>query len=213
MGYFYNRTLGVAVQEQIAFAVHHNGAAHFIGPIIVMGNASQRSLDTAQDNGHIGKSLAAALAVNNGCAVGSSASDIARRVGIIRANFSISRVTVDHGVHVACRDAPKQIGLAQRFEGFGTLPIGLRNDANPEALCFQHATYDGHAKAGMVHISVTCHQDDVATVPTQLGHLFTTHGQEWGRAKASRPELAITVQGFGFTREKRDVDEGVHGPR
>ena len=213
MGYFYNRSLGVAIQKQIAFAVHHNGAAHFIGPIIVMGNAAQRSLDTAQDNGHIGKRLSASLAVNNGCTVGPFAANIARRVGVIRANFSISRVTVDHGVHVACCHAPKQIGLAERFEGFGALPIGLRNDANPEALCFQHTTYDGHAKAGMVHISVTRHQDDIATVPTQLRHLFTTHGQEWGRAKAGCPELAITVQGFGFTRKKRDVDEGVHGPR
>src|SRR3990167_548069 len=42
-----------------------------------------------------------------------------RRIGIVGANFALGGVAVDHGIHVARRNAKVQIGLAQRLEGFG----------------------------------------------------------------------------------------------
>ena len=77
-----------------------------------MGNAAQASFDSAQDNRHVFEGLAAALAVNNGGAVGALAADIAGGISVIAANFSISGIAVDHGVHVPRRHTPKQIGLA-----------------------------------------------------------------------------------------------------
>ena len=69
--------------------------------------AAQAAFDTAQHNRHVLKSLAAALAVNDGSTVRSFATYITRRVGVITADFAISGVAVDHGVHVAAGHTPK----------------------------------------------------------------------------------------------------------
>jgi len=65
----------------------------------------------------------------------------------------------------------------------------------------------------VVDIGVASNQDNVATVPTQLRHFSAAHGQKRSRAKTRRPELAIAVQGLGVAREKRDVDQCVHGAK
>ena len=135
-----------------------------------MCNAAQRTLDTTQNNGHIWKCFTASLAVDNGSTVGAFSTDIAGGVGIIRTNFAIRRVPVDHGIHVASCNAPKQIGFAQGFEWFSALPVWLGNDADPETLRLKHAANDSHAEAWVINIGIACDQNDVATVPTQLGH-------------------------------------------
>ena len=205
-----NRPLGVAVQQQVTFAVHHDGAAHFVRPVVVMRDASQTAFDAAQDNRHIWKGFTAALAVHDGRSVGPLAAHIARGVSIVSADFAISCVTVDHGVHVACRDAPKQIGFAQGFERVCTLPIGLGNDAHAKTLVFEHAANDRHTETGVIHIGVASHDDDVTTVPAELVHFCTVHRQKRRSAKTRRPILSVTGQRLGITREKRDVGEGVH---
>ena len=61
MGNFNNRALGISVQQQVAFGVHHHAAAHFVRPIVVMRNAAQRAFNTAQNDWHLFVGLAAAL--------------------------------------------------------------------------------------------------------------------------------------------------------
>ena len=187
-----NRPLGVAVQEQVAFAVHHDGATNFVRPVVVMRDAAQAALNAAQHDGHFREGFAAALAVNDGGAVGPLATHVARGVGVVAADFAVRRVAVDHGIHVAAGHAPKQVGFAQRLEGLGAGPVGLGDDADPKTLVFQHAANHGHAKAGVVHIGVARDDDDVAAVPAQLGHFLAAHRQKRGRAKALRPVLAVT---------------------
>ena len=204
------RALGVAIQQQVALGIDHDRAAHLVRPIVVVGNAAQTAFNAAEHNRHVLEGFPAALAVDDRGAVRPPATDVAGRVGIVAADFSVRRVAVDHGVHVARRHTPKQIGLAQSLERFRALPVGLRDDADPETLGFQHAANHRHAKTGVIHIGIARHEDDVATVPTQLIHLLAAHGQELGNAKARRPELAVTGQWLGGTREKRDVNEGVH---
>ena len=87
----------------------------------------------------------------------------------------------------------------------------LRDDADPETLRFQHAPDHGHAEARVVDVGVARHQDDVAAVPAQLGHLFAAHRQKRGRAEAVRPELAVAGQRLGVAREEGNVGKGVHG--
>ena len=103
----------------------------------------------------------------------------------------ISRVSVDHAVHIASGNAPKQIGLAQNFERLGALPVGLGNDADPEALRFQHPPDHGHAKARVVNIRVAGNDDDVAAVPAERVHLGPACRQEFGRAEPRCPVLAV----------------------
>ena len=136
MGNFNHCTFSIAVKQQIAFAVHHNGTSDFVRPIVVVCNPAQRPFNTTQHNGHIRIRLAATLAVNNGSSVWTLTTHVARCVGIVRSNLSIGGVPIDHGVHVARRHTPEQIGFAQSFERVSTLPIGLGNDAHSKTLCF-----------------------------------------------------------------------------
>ena len=215
MCHLHQRTLGIAVQQQVALGVQHDRSAHFVRPVVVVGNAAQRAFNAAQNQRHIRKSLAAALAVHNGGAVGALAAHVAWGVGVVRPNFAIRRVAVDHGVHVARRHAPKQVGFAKLLKGLGTGPVGLRNDAHPKALRLQHATHHRHTEAGVVYIGVAGDQNHVAAVPAQLVHFGAAHRQKFGRAKASRPVLSVAGQGFGRTRKVRDVNQCIHkvGPK
>ena len=210
MGYFHQGAFGVAIQKQICFGVNQDGATHLVLPIVVMRYTAQRRFNATDDDGHIGVSLTAALAVHQHTAVGSLATHATRRVSVITADFSISGVAVDHGVHVARGHAIKQIGFAKRLKRLRAVPFRLGNDAHPESLRFQHATNDRHAKTGVVHIGVAGDQNNVATVPTQLRHLGATHGQKRCRAKPRRPILAVTGQGFGNALEKGNIDGSVH---
>ena len=207
----HNRPLSVAVQQQIALGVYHDRAAHLVGPVVVMRNAAQRTLNAAQHDRHVLEGLAAALAVDNGCPVGPLPAHVTRGIGVVTADLAVGGVAVDHGVHVARRHAPEQVGLAQRLEGLGALPVWLGNDAHPETLHFEHAPDHRHAKAGVVHIGIARDQHDVTTVPAQFVHLGPAHRQERRCTKACSPVLAVARQRFSGAREKRDVNRGVHG--
>ena len=175
-----------------------------------MGDAAQAAFNAAQNQGHVFESLAAALAVNDGGAVGALAADVARRVGIVTADFAVGGVAVDHGIHVAAGHTPEQIGLAQNLEGLGAGPVRLRDDAHAESLRLQHAANHGHAEAGVVHIRVTGDQHNVAAIPAQLVHLGAAHGQHGRGAETRRPVLAVAAQRLGRAGKKGDVDRSVH---
>ncbi len=102
---------------------------------------------------------------------------------------------VDHGIHVASGDPKEKIGATQCGKGGGGSPVGLCNHAYPETLCFQHAANDGHAKARVIDVSVSRHNDDVATIPPQRFHLFTRHGQPGRRTEAFGPVLSVIKKG------------------
>ena len=176
-----------------------------------MGNAAQRTFNAAKHDGDVFVSLAAALAVDNGRTVGALATDVACRVRIVTANLAVSGVAIDHRIHVARRHAEKQVRLAQRFKRVGALPIGLGDDADTKALHFQHPANHRHAKTRMVNIGIAGDDDDVAAVPAQFVHLGAAHRQKFRSAKAGRPVLAVAGQRLGGTREKRNVNRGVHG--
>src|SRR5690606_10555595 len=155
------RALGIAVQQQVALAVHHDGAAHLVAPVVVVCDAAQAALDAAQDDGGVLVGLAAALAVDDGGAVGPLAAHVTGGVGIVAADLPVGGGPVDHGIHVPRRHAPEQVGLAQGLEGLGARPVGLGDDAYPEALRLQHAADHGHAEARVVHVGVARDQNDV----------------------------------------------------
>ena len=208
--HFNQCTLCVAVEQDVALAVHHDGATHLVAPVVVVRNTAQRTFDAAQHDRHIVVGLAAALAVDNGGAVGALAAHIARGVSIVGADFAIGRIAVDHGVHIARRHAPEQIGFAQHLEGLGTLPVRLGDDAHAKALGLQHAANHCHAKAGVVHIGITRDQNHVTAVPTELVHLRTAHRQKWRRTKALGPVRAVARQRLGVARKKGNINGCVH---
>ena len=175
-----------------------------------MRNATQRALDSAQDDGNILESFPTALRIHQRGAIGPLAANIARRIGVVATDFAIGGVAVDHRIHVAGGYAEKQIRLAQRLECSRAVPLGLRDDADPETLRLQHAPDHRHAKARMVDVGVASDQNDVATVPAQRLHFGARHRQELGRTQARSPMLAVAAKRFCRAREKRNVDRGVH---
>jgi hypothetical protein len=178
---------GIAEDEQVCFRVGQHGAAHLVGPVVVMGDAAQRRFDRADHHWHVGKRFAGALGVDGDGTVGALVRFRVRGVGVVGADLAVGRVTVDHGIHIAGRDAKIQARLAQGAERFGRQPVGLGDDADAVALGFEQAAHEGHAEARVVDIGVAGDEDDVARVPAERVHFGTRHRQERRSSSAARP--------------------------
>ena len=162
-----------------------------------MGNAAQRCFDAAEHNRGVGVSFLAALAVDQARSIRALSGLPARRVGVVRSDLAVSRVAIDHRVHVAGSDAKKQIWLTELHEVVFALPIRLADDANAKALGFQQPPDDRHTKRRMVDIGITGHDDDITRIPAELIHLLPAHRQEWRRTETLGPVLGIVEQGLG----------------
>ena len=194
MGDFDQRPLGVAVKQQVGLGVEQDGPAHLVGPIVVMGDAAQRGLDAAQNDGRVRKGLAAALGIDDDGAVRPLAAFSARRVGVIVPQPPVRRIAVDHRVHIAAGDAEKQVRPAQRPEVGGVAPVGLGDDPDAKALRFQKPADNRHAEARMVDIGVARHEDHIAGIPAERLHFRPRHGQEGSDAEAMRPIFPVGKQ-------------------
>jgi hypothetical protein len=106
-----------------------------------------------------------------------------------------------------------RLGLPSALNGFGAVPVRLRDDADAKALRLQHAADHGHAEAGVVDIRVAGNQDDVAGVPAEPVHFGTAHRQEGGGAESGSPVLAVAGDRLGDPCEEGHVDGGVHAVR
>jgi hypothetical protein len=164
-------------------------------------------LDRTDDDRRAWVGFAAALGVDGDGAVGALVGLGVGGVGVVGADLAVGGVAVDHRIHVAGGDAEIQRRLAERAEGVGGVPVGLADDADAVALCFQQAPDQRHAEARVVDVGVAGDEDDVAGVPAERGHLGARHRQEGRRAEARRPVLAMREQGLGhrlFIREGRE---------
>jgi len=165
-----------------------------------MGDTAQRGLDTADHQRHIGIGFTTALRIDQHRTIRTFAALGIRCIGIIRANLAVSRIAVDHGIHIAGRDTEIQIGLAQRLERLGRLPIRLRYDTDTKALRFQQTPDQGHAKTRVIDIGVAGHQNDVATAPAQGIHFGAAHGQDGSCTETFCPIRPVAI----------DVSEALH---
>ena len=62
---FDDGAFGIAVKQDIGFGIDKDRAAHFVGPIVVMRDAPQRTFDAAEHDRHIFVGFAATLRVND----------------------------------------------------------------------------------------------------------------------------------------------------
>jgi hypothetical protein len=137
-----------------------------------MRDAPQTRLDAADDDGSVLIGLADALRVDDDAAVRALAPAAARCVSIVAAHPPIGGVAIDHRIHVAAGDAEEQARRTQLLEILGAMPIRLRDDADFEALSLQDPADDRHAEARMIDVGIAGHDDDVALLPAQRGHLL-----------------------------------------
>ncbi len=122
-------------------------------------------------------------------------------VGVLGAYLAVRGVAVDHRIHIAGSDAEIQIGPSQRAEVVHRQPVGLGQDADPEALRLEQPSHQRHAEAGVVDVGVACHQDHVAAIPAQRVHL-----RPGGRQESRRLDIVGTM-----TRVGTDVFQCFHG--
>ncbi len=191
VGNFDDGALGVAIQQQIGLGVQQDRTPHLVRPVVVMGDPAQRGFDAADDDRRVGIGFSAALAIDDHRPVGPLAAFVVGGVSVVVAQAPIRGIAVDHRIHVARRDAEKQLWLPQGAERFGGIPVGLGDDPDPEALRFQQPADDRHAEARMIDVGVAGNQDDVAGIPTERIHFGVRHRQEGRDAEASGPVFAM----------------------
>ncbi len=191
---FHDRALGVAVEQQIGFGVDQHRTADLVLPVVVVGDAAQRCLDSAEHDRHIAKRLATALRVHQRAAIRAQAAFIVGRVGVVAADFSVRRVAVDHRIHIAGGDAEKEIRFAQCCKCIAGLPVRLRDNSDAKALRLEQAADNRHAKTRVIDVGIAGDDDDVAAVPAQLIHLGARHRQKGRRSETLGPIAAIIEQ-------------------
>ena len=105
-----------AEDKQIRHAVHEDGAAHLIRPVIVVRETAQAGLDAAEDDGYVRIELPQAVAIDDGRPLRATARAPARRISIIVAHLARRRILIQHRVHIAGRNKKPQPGLTQTIE-------------------------------------------------------------------------------------------------
>ncbi len=84
VGNFGECTFGVAIEQNIGSGINQYRAAHFIAPVIILGDTTQTGLYAAEHNRHIFVGFFAALAIHSDGAVGAFATHTTGGVGIVR---------------------------------------------------------------------------------------------------------------------------------
>ena len=195
--HLHDGTLGVAEEQHVRLGVRQYGAANLVRPVIKMRYTAQARLNGADDDIAAGESFAATLGVDRYRPVGPLVRFTVGGVGIVRADFAVGGVAIDHRIHVAGGDAEEKIRFSQFFEVDRSIPVRLAKNADAKALRFEQTPDQGHAEARMVDVGVAGNENDVARIPAQGVHLGTRHGQEGGWPETMCPELAITEERAG----------------
>ena len=151
---FRDLMLAHAVHEQVCAAVHQNGRADGVVPVVIVGEPPQGRLQTANSNGGVGISLPDLPAVGDNGTVGAQSGFSAGRVHITAA-LSLGRGVVgDHGVDVAAGHQKRQSRLAETLKVPDGVPVGLGEDSDAVALGFQQPGDNGCPETGVVYIGI-----------------------------------------------------------
>lgn len=142
--------LAHAVDEDVGARVEQHRALELVLPVVVVGQAAQACLDTADDDGGVLERLTDKVAVDCDGAIGTVPLLATGGIGVGVAAVLGHRIVVDHGVHVTGTDEKAQARLAEHGDAGGVGPVGLADDANFVAVRVEYAADDSHAKAGMV---------------------------------------------------------------
>ena len=129
------RSLRIAEEQEVGAAVEQDRAPDAVAPVVVVRNPPKTRLNAADHDRHVFKGLSQPLAVHRDGTVRPLARRVPRCIGIVIATLFISRVVIDHRVHVAGGHAKEQIRAPKGFEWFRRLPIGLGDHPDTEALC------------------------------------------------------------------------------
>ena len=160
-----------AVGEDICGAVHQNGAAHLVVPIIVVSKAAQGGLQAANDDRHVTVSLTDAVAIDDHRSVGTLAHHSPGGVVIKGALLFCGSIMGNHTVNVSRGDQKAQTGTPVFHKSVTAFVIGLRKDRNTKSRLFQHSGNNGNTKGRVIHVSIARYVNKVGSVPTPCLHI------------------------------------------
>ena len=204
--------LAHAVGEEVGAAVHENGAAYLVVPVVVVSKAAQGGLKSSDDDGDVAVCLADAVAVDHRGAVGAQARLAAGGVVVVGALTFGGGVVSHHGVDIARRDEEAEAGAAVGPEGLGGSVVGLGENGHAEALGLQHAGDDGHAKGRMIDVSVTRNVDKIGAIPAPRVHVGAGEGKKiGGGGHGGLLSTGFLVFSLYFIIFSRDMQEGSEG--
>ena len=146
--------------------------------VVVVGEAAQAGLQSADDQGDVPKNLPHPVGVDNGGVVGAQARPPSGGVGVVMAALFGGSVVGHHGVDIARGEEHPQPGPPQGGKGFRVPPVGLGQHGHPIALGLQHPADDSRTEGGVVHIGVPGNQQKVIKVPAPALHILDAHRQE-----------------------------------
>ena len=138
-----------------------------------MHKAAQTGLNAADYHRQLGPQLLRQLCIYRRGMVGPLAHLAAGRILIDGARIFRCCIMAQHGIKIAAANQHAQTGLAQSSKVFCLGPIGLAQQCNLVALCFQHTTNHCRSKRGMVHIGIATNEQKVQLLPATLCNFFS----------------------------------------
>ena len=126
--------LAHAVNQDVGLGVEEHGAAHGVGPVIVVRDAPQAGLDATDNDGAAGFECASdQIAIRNDRAVRTHVIDAAGREVVLSPLLASRRVVGDHRVDTTTGNSPEEARLAETADVIETRDIGLGNDGGAKA--------------------------------------------------------------------------------
>ena len=173
-----NSPFGITINQKICLGIGQNRTSDLVGPVIVMSDTAKTGLDGSDHYRNTRIGLLYPLRINQQGTVGSFSRDAPRRIGIIRPDFPLRRIAVDHRIHIPRCHAEIQLRPPQRAEIMYRFPVRLGNDADFKSLSFQNPSDNGGTETGMIDIGISRNDDDIAGIPAECLHFLFRHGKE-----------------------------------
>ncbi|OPZ96672.1 MAG: hypothetical protein BWY71_01863 [Planctomycetes bacterium ADurb.Bin412] len=154
-----------AVNQQVGPAVHQDGAAHLITPIIIMGQAAKTGFHPADDDRHSRVCLADQVAVDNCGPIRTQPGLTPGRIHILPALVFIGRIMAYHAIQVAPGYREKQTRLSQAGYVLQIAPVGLGDYTHPIAFGLHKPAQQGGSPGRVINIGITADYDYVQFIP------------------------------------------------
>ena len=179
LGNLERRSLTHAIVQQVGRSIYQYRGEKFVVPVVVVCQATHRSLDASNNDRHIGINLLKDARIDISGAVGSESSLTTRGVGVIVAQTPCGSVMVHHAVHGTTSNAEKESRTSELSKITQVVsPVGLRNNGHLVPCCLKRAPDNSRAKRRMVNIGIACDQHHVNLLPTETLDLLQCYGQK-----------------------------------
>ena len=170
---FKHRPLAHAVAQPVGSAVQQDGAHQAVVPIVIVGQAAERSLHSPDDDRDIRPEFLQDTGVDGDGPVRTLPGLAVRGIGVIVAQTLGGRVVVDHRVHRPGVDGKVETRRAELAEITQVItPVRLGDDGHPVAELLKVSRYARGTETRMIHKGVTREEDDVYVVPSESTDLL-----------------------------------------